>query len=63
MPDASDLDNPAAFIDRIIGGDTDAVDDPIAQIQKLDPGTPRQRTEETPRATIHRWSAPESGCG
>ncbi|MDM1944943.1 zinc-dependent metalloprotease, partial [Mycobacteroides abscessus] len=40
MPDASDLDNPAAFIDRIIGGDTDAVDDPIAQIQKLDPGTP-----------------------
>lgn len=39
MPDASDLDNPAAFIDRIIGGDTDAVDDPIAQIQKLDPGT------------------------
>ncbi|ESV64749.1 hydrolase family protein [Mycobacteroides abscessus MAB_091912_2446] len=46
MPDASDLDNPAAFIDRIIGGDTDAVDDPIAQIQKLDPGTPRQRTEK-----------------
>lgn len=39
IPDASDLDNPAAFIDRIVGGDTDAIDDPIAQIEKLDPGT------------------------
>ncbi|TDZ83011.1 hypothetical protein DE4585_01806 [Mycobacteroides salmoniphilum] len=45
IPDASDLDNPAAFIDRIIGGDTDAGDDPIAQIEKLDPGNPEENRE------------------
>ncbi|UYP17779.1 zinc-dependent metalloprotease [Rhodococcus sp. Z13] len=32
LPDSSDLDAPAAFVDRIIGGGTDAFDDPIAQL-------------------------------
>lgn len=45
IPDAGDLDNPAAFIDRIIGGDNDASDDPIAQIEKLDPGNPEENRE------------------
>jgi putative hydrolase len=45
IPDAGDLDNPAAFIDRIIGGG-DAVDDAIAQIEKLDPGNPEQNRED-----------------
>lgn len=33
LPDSSDLDNPAAFVDRVIGGGTGAFDDPIAQLQ------------------------------
>ncbi len=33
LPDSSDLDNPASFVDRVIGGGTDAFDDPIAQLQ------------------------------
>lgn len=45
IPDAGDLDNPAAFIDRIVGGDNDASDDPIAQIEKLDPGNPEENRE------------------
>lgn len=34
LPDSEDLDNPAAFIDRVIGGDTDGLDDPIAQLER-----------------------------
>ena len=34
VPDADDLDHPAAFIDRVIGGGVDAFDDPIAQLEK-----------------------------
>ncbi|MCK0091045.1 zinc-dependent metalloprotease [Rhodococcus sp. HNM0563] len=33
LPDSSDLDNPTAFVDRVIGGGTDAFDDPIAQLK------------------------------
>ena len=32
LPDADDLDNPAGFIDRLLGGDD--LDDPIAQLEK-----------------------------
>lgn len=35
LPDSSDLDNPAGFIDRILGGD-DSDFDPIAQLEKLE---------------------------
>ncbi|ABK70869.1 zinc-dependent metalloprotease [Mycolicibacterium smegmatis] len=41
LPSASDLDEPAGFIDRMIGGDTsgidDAIDQAIADLQKNDP--------------------------
>lgn len=32
LPDSDDLDNPAGFIDRLLGGDE--LDDPIAQLEK-----------------------------
>ncbi|WP_371746838.1 zinc-dependent metalloprotease [Mycolicibacterium sp. YH-1] len=34
LPGADDLDEPAGFIDRIIGGDTDAIDQAIADLGK-----------------------------
>jgi putative hydrolase len=34
LPDSRDLDEPAAFIDRIIGGDTSGIDDAIADLEK-----------------------------
>ncbi|MFT4086332.1 MAG: zinc-dependent metalloprotease [Gordonia sp. (in: high G+C Gram-positive bacteria)] len=34
LPDAEDLDSPAAFIDRVIGGGTSQFDDPIAELEK-----------------------------
>ncbi len=34
MPDTDDLDNPAAFIDRVIGGGASTFDDPIAQLEQ-----------------------------
>ncbi|MGV9711756.1 zinc-dependent metalloprotease [Gordonia sp. NPDC003424] len=33
MPDTEDLDHPAAFVDRVIGGGTSTFDDPIAQLE------------------------------
>ncbi|WP_299561573.1 zinc-dependent metalloprotease [uncultured Mycolicibacterium sp.] len=38
LPSASDLDEPAGFIDRVIGGDTSGIDQAIADLEKgLDP--------------------------
>ncbi|MBS9533654.1 zinc-dependent metalloprotease [Mycobacterium sp. M1] len=34
LPQADDLDDPAAFIDRLIGGDTSGIDAAIAQLEK-----------------------------
>ncbi|HME48571.1 zinc-dependent metalloprotease [Mycobacterium sp.] len=34
LPDSSDLDDPAAFIDRVIGGDTSGIDEAIAKIEE-----------------------------
>ena len=34
LPAAEDLDDPAAFIDRIIGGDTSGIDEAIAQLER-----------------------------
>ena len=34
LPGASDLDEPAGFIDRIIGGDTSGIDEAIAEIER-----------------------------
>ena len=37
LPDADDLDDPAGFIDRVIGGDTSGIDEAIAKLEQ-DPG-------------------------
>lgn len=34
MPDGEDLDQPAGFIDRVIGGDVSTFDDPIAELEQ-----------------------------
>ena len=34
LPSAKDLDEPAAFIDRVVGGDTSGIDDVIAELEK-----------------------------
>lgn len=34
LPDADDLDNPAGFIDRIVGGDVSGIDDAIAELER-----------------------------
>ncbi|GAA2066336.1 zinc-dependent metalloprotease [Williamsia deligens] len=34
MPDADDIDSPAGFIDRVIGGGDGRFDDPIAELEK-----------------------------
>ncbi len=40
LPAAADLDEPAAFIDRVIGGDTSGFDDVIAEFERdREPGT------------------------
>jgi hypothetical protein len=36
LPGADDLDEPAGFIDRVIGGDTSGIDEAIAKLE--DPG-------------------------
>lgn len=33
LPDADDLDDPAGFIDRVIGGDTSGIDEAIAKLE------------------------------
>ncbi|MFE3290974.1 zinc-dependent metalloprotease [Rhodococcus sp. NPDC059234] len=33
LPDSTDLDNPAAFVDRVVGGGSSTFDDPIAQLE------------------------------
>jgi putative hydrolase len=40
LPQSEDLDEPAAFIDRVIGGDTSGIDEAIAEFEKgIDPGS------------------------
>jgi putative hydrolase len=34
LPAAADLDDPAGFIDRIIGGDTSGIDEAIAELER-----------------------------
>ncbi|MCV7394174.1 zinc-dependent metalloprotease [Mycobacterium paraseoulense] len=34
LPDAEDLDEPAGFIDRVIGGDTSGIDEAIAKLEE-----------------------------
>lgn len=38
LPGADDLDDPAGFIDRVIGGDTTGIDEAIARLEEENPG-------------------------
>jgi putative hydrolase len=40
LPDSSDLDEPAGFIDRVIGGDTSGIDAALAEFEKDMPDDP-----------------------
>jgi hypothetical protein len=40
LPGAEDLDEPAGFIDRIIGGDTSGIDEAIAKLEREGPDGP-----------------------
>lgn len=44
LPDTTDLDEPAGFIDRIIGGDTSGIEEALAEFQKdfTTPDTPEK---------------------
>ncbi|WP_020109276.1 zinc-dependent metalloprotease [Nocardia sp. 348MFTsu5.1] len=46
VPDGDDLDHPAAFVDRVIGGGNHAFDDPMAQLEKTIADEARKREEE-----------------
>lgn len=50
LPDAADLDNPAAFIDRVIGGDVSEFDDPMAALEKTIADEARAREEKRKRS-------------
>ena len=39
LPSAEDLDEPAGFIDRVIGGDTSGIDEAIAKLEEGGPDT------------------------
>ncbi len=43
LPDSSDLDTPAGFIDSVLGGGTTAFDDPLAQLAEVEK---RERAEK-----------------
>lgn len=43
LPDSEDLDRPAGFIDRVVGGDTTAFDDPLAQLAETEAREREQR--------------------
>ncbi|MGB6180914.1 MAG: zinc-dependent metalloprotease [Rhodococcus sp. (in: high G+C Gram-positive bacteria)] len=47
LPDASDLDDSASFIDRIVGDDTGTFDDPIAQLEEFERNRAKQNDTDT----------------
>jgi putative hydrolase len=42
LPDSADLDDPAGFIDRVIGGDTSGIDEAIAEFERDADRGPRE---------------------
>ncbi|MGW6378199.1 zinc-dependent metalloprotease [Rhodococcus sp. NPDC055112] len=50
LPDSSDLDSPAGFVDRVVGGGTSAFDDPIAQLEATE-AREREQGGDTGRPT------------
>ncbi|MGW0180706.1 zinc-dependent metalloprotease [Nocardia sp. NPDC003345] len=57
LPDASDLDTPAAFIDSVIGGGTGAFDDPLAQLAATEAA---ERAEAASASAAETDAEPES---
>ncbi|MQY22874.1 zinc-dependent metalloprotease [Nocardia macrotermitis] len=56
LPSSTDLDNPAGFIDGVIGGGTGEFDDPIAQLAETEARERREREAK-------RDDKPEDGAG
>ena len=48
LPGAEDLDEPAGFIDRIVGGDTSGIDQAIADLEKDLTATGKRRPRRGP---------------
>lgn len=46
LPDSNDLDNPAAFIDTVIGGGTTAFDDPLALLAETEAREKQEREQK-----------------
>ena len=51
LPDSSDLDNPAAFVDRILGGDSGTFHDPIAQLEQTEAREREEKNRESGTGT------------
>ncbi|MFW0792406.1 zinc-dependent metalloprotease [Gordonia sp. CPCC 205515] len=62
MPDAEDLDNPAGFIDGVIGGGTSTFDDPIAQLEQT-LANERAAEQQSRESGDGPASDPDSGTG
>src|SRR6476619_5853734 len=60
MPGAADLDNPAGFIDSVLGGGTTAFDDPLAQLAETEA---RERAQEKERAQGEQGDQPPTDGG
>lgn len=48
LPDAADLDEPAGFIDSVLGGDTSGIDEAIAEFEKDAAFEKDQRRDDGP---------------
>ncbi|SIS05127.1 zinc-dependent metalloprotease [Williamsia sterculiae] len=60
IPDSGDLDNPAGFIDRVIGGDVGELDDdPIAQLEKTMAEEAAAREKESSGESTEPDESPE----
>ncbi|ALG85545.1 zinc-dependent metalloprotease [Gordonia phthalatica] len=59
LPDADDLDNPARFVDRVIGGDTSGIDDAIAELERQ--FAEKGGTTENPKSDDNRGDDEDKG--
>ena len=57
LPDSEDLDDPAGFIDRVIGGDTSGMDEAIAEFERdTDSGDDSGQAATSTCCSGERWS-------
>ncbi len=49
LPDSTDLDDPAGFVDRTVGGDSGTFDNPIAQIEAMEAREREERGDTDPK--------------